>query len=398
MDFDFTSMMGGILGGGGSSKKAEATDEAASSSEAQEDVANTDDDATPLFSGLGSMFSSIAGKSTKWLEGYTHDLAEFAHELKEDTDKAGHFLTTPHKLIDLDELPGIMEKKAGMVQENIASVSTKLEHFGDSVWRGTAEIVHQVKEVVKDAEESMFPSEAIRGVDRRAPHAKGRAGAASGAYGAAASTGKYSRFDAQVLAMQRDSATYCDEPEDAEDYGAWQATFKLEDKEEDIRAVVDGNAFMQELQSRIVPLIVERRVFWCRYFYRLHRLQLAEASRAELVKRAASTQAEEEEIGWGNDDEDDEGGAVAEGGAAEGDALPKEAQIKEGATGLSEAAVSEVEASEGAPEEGGGAPVGTGVTEEEATSGEEGVSPAGEAAAVADGEGRSQGSKAALPA
>jgi hypothetical protein len=29
-----------------------------------------------------------------------------------------------------------------------------------------------------------------------------------------------------------------------------------------------GNAFMAELQSRIVPLLVEKEDFWARYFYR----------------------------------------------------------------------------------------------------------------------------------
>lgn len=29
-----------------------------------------------------------------------------------------------------------------------------------------------------------------------------------------------------------------------------------------------GNAFMSELQSRLVPLLVEQEEFWARYFYR----------------------------------------------------------------------------------------------------------------------------------
>lgn len=29
-----------------------------------------------------------------------------------------------------------------------------------------------------------------------------------------------------------------------------------------------GNAFMSELQSRLVPLLVEKEEFWARYFYR----------------------------------------------------------------------------------------------------------------------------------
>lgn len=38
---------------------------------------------------------------------------------------------------------------------------------------------------------------------------------------APASGERYSRLDSDIAAMQRDSATYCDEPEDSDDYAAW---------------------------------------------------------------------------------------------------------------------------------------------------------------------------------
>jgi hypothetical protein len=139
--------------------------------------------------------------------------------------------------------------------------------------------------------------------------------------------------------MQRDSATYCDEPEDAEDYAAWQASaFSMQGAQPEVDKILAGaracrvcvlgvcwwvwggagwgwwrqrgvgwvrgrwsgvskrtrgrcaaagraadgacntrvlplplhagNAFMAELQSRLVPLLVEAEVFWARYFYR----------------------------------------------------------------------------------------------------------------------------------
>ncbi|CAI5987410.1 unnamed protein product [Closterium sp. NIES-65] len=75
-------------------------------------------------------------------------------------------------------------------------------------------------------------------------------------------------------------------------------------READVEAVLKDNAFMQELQSRIVPLIVERETFWTRYFYRLYRLQQAEDARADLVKRA--TTSEEEDLSWDVDDDADD--------------------------------------------------------------------------------------------
>ncbi len=41
----------------------------------------------------------------------------------------------------------------------------------------------------------------------------------------------------------------------------------MEGKTEDIEAITRDNTFMAELQSRIVPLIVQYDVFWTRYFY-----------------------------------------------------------------------------------------------------------------------------------
>ena len=43
--------------------------------------------------------------------------------------------------------------------------------------------------------------------------------------------------------------------------------FKIEERRAAIEEIIAGNAFMAELQSRIVPLIVPFDVFWTRYFY-----------------------------------------------------------------------------------------------------------------------------------
>lgn len=72
----------------------------------------------------------------------------------------------------------------------------------------------------------------------------------------------------QVSAMQQDSSTYCDEPEDRAAYEAWRADFILKNRLLDIESIVTKNTFMAELQLRFVPLIVEHEDFWTRYFYR----------------------------------------------------------------------------------------------------------------------------------
>lgn len=88
------------------------------------------------------------------------------------------------------------------------------------------------------------------------------------------SKGKYSRLDADISSMQRDSTTYCDEPADTAHYQAWRSNFDLASYKPAVDQLVTDNAFMAELQARIVPVIVEYDAFWTRYFYRLHLLEV----------------------------------------------------------------------------------------------------------------------------
>jgi hypothetical protein len=60
------------------------------------------------------------------------------------------------------------------------------------------------------------------------------------------------RFEADVAAMQRDSSTYCDEPEDCEEFEAWLAGFDLAARKPDVDRLIAENTFMSELQVRFV--------------------------------------------------------------------------------------------------------------------------------------------------
>ena len=67
--------------------------------------------------------------------------------------------------------------------------------------------------------------------------------------------------------------------------------FSLEAQRPEIEAIIADNTFMAELQSRIVPLIVEYNVFWTRYFYRLHLLREKHSQRQQLAQRAQQVRA-----------------------------------------------------------------------------------------------------------
>ena len=70
--------------------------------------------------------------------------------------------------------------------------------------------------------------------------------------------------------------------QDSEEFAAWLQGFDLAAKQPDIDALVQSNAFMAELQSRIVPVIVDFTTFWTRYFFQLHQLQAKHEQRLQV--------------------------------------------------------------------------------------------------------------------
>ncbi|KAH1108116.1 hypothetical protein J1N35_011884 [Gossypium stocksii] len=118
----------------------------------------------------------------------------------------------------------------------------------------------------------------------------------------------YSQFDAQLRAIQGDISTYREEPEDLEDYKKWKSGFNLEDKKGDVERLMEENGEIVSIYKRVVGVSdgVDHETFWCRYFYRVYKLQLAEDMRVKLVKRAISRDDEAEELSWDVDDNDDD--------------------------------------------------------------------------------------------
>lgn len=80
--------------------------------------------------------------------------------------------------------------------------------------------------------------------------------------------GKPSALEAAVTAMQRDSTTFCDDPDDTVAYESYCASFNLAAKKEDIEELLSGNTFMAELHASLVPVVVSNEEFWQRYFFR----------------------------------------------------------------------------------------------------------------------------------
>ncbi|KAL7178010.1 hypothetical protein ACSBR2_031214 [Camellia fascicularis] len=119
----------------------------------------------------------------------------------------------------------------------------------------------------------------------------------------------YSRFDVQIRKIQCDLNTYCEEPENLEEYYKWDLGFNLDEKEWEIDDLIEENGMIEEIYNEVVPSRVDRETFWCRYFYWVCKIKKAEEARARLVnKRSISLEEEKEkeEDEFSSDVDDDD--------------------------------------------------------------------------------------------
>ncbi|CAM6047394.1 unnamed protein product [Sphagnum compactum] len=221
---------------------------------------------------FGAFVKNLAEKSGGVLQAYQHDLQEFGIGLKKETAAVAR-------------LPLYLESAASVARESLETVGQVVEDFGSSVWHGTTEILAQVKEAVLSIDEEAATTTHSDALATPFSNAK--------MWG-----------DEQVRAIQSDSGTYSDEPEDAYEYGTWLMSFSMNSQKDEIDKILSSNALMQELQNQIVPLVVDYDMFWTRYFFRLHKLQQVENARANLVKRA--TVIEDEDLSWDVEEDKEE--------------------------------------------------------------------------------------------
>ncbi|MBA0762825.1 hypothetical protein Gotri_012389 [Gossypium trilobum] len=225
-------------------------------------------DSNPTGWSFGDLVKTIASRSESVIEVYRRDLQEFGTGLKNEIEVA---------------------------QCSLGNVGHAIDELGSTVLKGTVQIINQGRDVILAAsnESDSPPSESNsrsfstqRGLNSRG----------------------YSRFDAQLRAIQGDISTYGEEPEDLEDYKKWKSGFNLEDKKGQIERLMEENGEIESIYKRVVGVSdgVDHEIFWCRYFYRVYKLQVAEDMRVKLVKRAISRDDEDEELSWDVDDDDDE--------------------------------------------------------------------------------------------
>jgi len=263
------------------------------------------------FSALGSLDTgAVARLAGSALATVRRDFTEFGLAVREDAKELG-------ELAEAEALPELRHAAAGL-QETLETVGEGIESAGASFFANLAQA-------------RSLPSAAPLLPARRAPlartHARSLAAAALArpsarltrrapqvrdtilsendantsrrrVRGAAREAGEGGAprppptLEQLVAAMQRDSSTYCEEPSDAA-FPAFRADFSLAQRAEAVAAVLGGSAFIRELHSRIVPLVVDDDSFWARYFFRLAALQARHAPPPEPAREAEATEAAE---------------------------------------------------------------------------------------------------------
>lgn len=229
---------------------------------------------SPVWS-FGGLIKTLQVKSD-WIDTYRRDLEEFGSGLKKETEVLREVASKAVK-----ELPSSLEIGASKAQVSLESVGQALDSIGFAM-----------ADILSHGKESLLPHD-NDSYDVNNSNLQ------------SVSSGRYSRFDAQLRAIQCDANTYVDEPDDVVDYNKWLSEFNLDEKSEEIEGLIKENGSIDGIYKRVVPNSVEHEVFWSRYFYRVHRLKQAENVRAKLVKRAISTE-DEEELSWDVDDDDDD--------------------------------------------------------------------------------------------
>ncbi|KAG2267448.1 hypothetical protein Bca52824_062003 [Brassica carinata] len=213
---------------------------------------------------FGGLMKTIADRSESVIETYRRDLEEFGTGLKKEIEVA---------------------------QGSLGTVGHAIDELGNTVIKGTAEIIAQGKEAILAAGDNESDSSDNNSSSNRRD---------------SFSSKPYSRFDAQVRAVQGDVSTYSEEPdEDSDEYRKWESEFSLGDRSEEMEMLLEGNGDMRGVYKRVVPSVVDHETFWLRYFYKVYKLKQAEDLRANLVKRAINLD-DEEELSWDIDDDDEE--------------------------------------------------------------------------------------------
>jgi len=116
------------------------------------------------------------------------------------------------------------------------------------------------------------------------------------------------RLQAQLHALASDPTTYTKDPDPqdalAEDWTSYLATLELDSRQGEISELMINNGHIRKHYSHLVPSTVQHKLFWARYFFKVHLIDKQEVKRQVLKKRAEQTKVDSDsDINWDEDEE-----------------------------------------------------------------------------------------------
>ena len=147
------------------------------------------------------------------------------------------------------------------VQDTFEQVGEKIELLGQKMFQGAGQLANLVKVTTREAIEETRDvlketRDAFAAKEIKTPRRE------------------KDEFETRLQAIQRDSGTYTEEPENSKLFDYFTKNFSRDLREKDITDVLSSNNFMKELFARIVPGIVDEDAFWCRYFFKVYALEI----------------------------------------------------------------------------------------------------------------------------
>jgi hypothetical protein len=172
------------------------------------------------------------------------------------------------------------------LKNEIEVAQDSVGEIGSTVIKGTAQIISQGKEAILAVNLDSDNATATTNRDSNSLDSK-----------------RYSRFDAQIGAIQGDVGTYTEVPEDLDEFNQWKLGFVLDGKSDEMESLFRENDAMESVYKRVVPNSIDHETFWYRYYYKVYRLKKAEDVRAKLVRRISK---DEEDLSWDVEEDDDD--------------------------------------------------------------------------------------------
>jgi hypothetical protein len=238
---------------------------------------------------FGGLMKTFASRSESVLEGYRRDLQDLGSGLRVETTALRAAAARAAAA-----LPGALEAGASVASDRLESVGQAVDDLGAAA----AGLLSHANEALRSVEAD--------GEDGASDSSSQLSDPASGAsWRSSLPSKKYTRFEAQVLALRAEPTTFTEEPEDVEGFRRWQEAFSLDERKEEIEAVLRESPGLESFVERLVPSVVAYDTFWSRYFFAVDKLRQAEDARTKLVSRAMSKE-EEEELSWDVDDDEDD--------------------------------------------------------------------------------------------